>query len=178
MAKIARLMPLLLLLLLPGCYEIINGNILVVVKIEDKTLTSNDPFEAWRVSKEDHEDWKEHEEDLNHVVDAGFAIEISNTESNVDATAEFYISKDSTLSAEDLHTQSNIAFRVLRGITVPAGEEKRITWRESYRYLEHFKVMKQYVMDGKFWLYAKGVTTPLNISLTKTAVILTLNAKP
>jgi len=178
MSKRMKLIPLVLVLLFAGC--IVTGNILVVIELEDKHLTTNERFDKWHVSKEEHQDWKDHEDDIRHVVDVGFSVTIDNSSSNVDATGEFYISKDGELTADELDPDSAGVYRVLSGIVVPAGETKHITWQGSYKFLviENFATMKEYVMGGEFWLYVKGVGTPLDIWLEKPAVILTMNAKP
>lgn len=178
MAKKMILLLIALPLLAVGCFEIINGNVIVVVPLEDRNLIGDDSFQTWRVDKEEHEDWKEHEEDINHVVDIGFSVTLINNEDNAAASGDFYISKDSLLTAEDLHEESSVAFKVLGGIVIPANGRKHITWQESYRYMSNHDVIKKYIMSGKFWLYVKGVNPPINLSLTKTAAILTLNAKP
>jgi hypothetical protein len=176
MTKKMIIIPLILALLVTGC--IVTGNILIVVELEDKTLTTNDSFDQWLVSKDDHQEWKDHADDINHIVDVGFAVTLDNSASNVDATGEFYISKDGNLSADDLHPDSSNAYIILSGLVVKAGEIRKITWQESYKFLSNFKTLKQYGMDGKFWLYVKGVGTPLHLDVKKPAVIITMNAKP
>ena len=176
MTKKMILIPLIFALLVTGC--IVTGNILVVIELEDKTLTTNDSFDQWLVSKEEHSEWKDHADDIKHIVDIGFAVWLDNSASNVAATGEFYISKQGTLTANDLNANNPNAFVVLRGLEVGAGEVRKITWQESYKFLSNFKALKQYGMDGKFWLYVKGVGTPLNLQVKKPAVIITLNAKP
>ncbi len=170
------LISLMLLLFAAGC--LVTGNILLVIKLEDKHLTTNEKFDKWFVTKEDNEDWKKHQDDIKHVVDLGFSVTIDNTGSDEPATGSFYISKSGDLTLDDLEPDSKEAYIVLSGLTVPAGGKKHITWQGSYRYLRNFDVLKKYVMSGEFWLYVKGVSTPLDMTLTKTAVILTLNAKP
>lgn len=178
MAKKIILIPLALALLAVGCFEIINGNIIVVIPLADRTLEGSESFDKWFVTKEDHEDWKKYEEEINHVVDIGFSVTLTNNETSAPATGEFYISKDGNLKASDLHETSKVAFKVLSGIVVPAGGRKHITWQGSYRYMSNQDKLKSYVMSGEFWLYVKDATSPVNLSLTKTAAILTLNAKP
>jgi hypothetical protein len=168
-----------LALFLAGC--IVTGNILIVIELEeDKHLTTNDSFDKWLVSKDDpdNQEWRDHEDDINHIVDVGFAVTLDNSASNVDATGEFYISKDGNLNADDLHPDSSNAYIILSGIVVKAGEVRKIRWQESYDFLSNFKALKQYGMDGEFWLYVKGVGTPLDLWARKVAVILTVNAKP
>ncbi|MCK4656156.1 MAG: hypothetical protein KAT85_03970 [candidate division Zixibacteria bacterium] len=176
MTKKMIVIPLILALLVTGC--IVTGNILVVIELEDKTLTTSDSFDKWLVSKDEHQEWKDHADDINHIVDVGFAVTLDNGTSNVDATGEFYISKIGTLIAKDLHPDSSNAYIILSGLVVKAGEVRKITWQESYDFLSNFKTLKQYGMDGEFWLYVKGVGTPLNLQVKKPAVIITLNAKP
>ncbi len=176
MTKKMILIPLIFALLVTGC--IVTGNILIVIELEDKTLTTNDSFDKWLVSKEEHSEWKDHADDIKHIVDVGFAVTLVNSASNVDATGEFYISKDGNLSADDLNSSNSAVFIILSGLEVKAGETRQITWQESYDYLSNFKTLKKYGMDGEFWLYVKGVGTPLNLDIKKPAVIMTLNAKP
>ena len=172
-----KLISLGIALFFAGC--IVTGNILVVIELEeDKHLTTNDSFDQWLVSEDDHQDWKDHADDINHVVDVGFVVTLDNSASNVDATGEFYISKDGNLSADDLHPDSSNVYMILSGIVVEAGDIKTIRWQESYDYLSNFDALKQYAMDGEFWLYVKGVGTPLDLWARKIAVILTVNAKP
>ena len=169
------LIPLMLAIFTAGC--LVTGNFLLVIKLDDKELDTNKEFDKWRVSKEEHEDWDDHADQINHVVDLGFSVLIENN-GNEPATGTFYISESGDLTEGDLHPDSNKAYVVLTGITVPAGERKLITWQESYKYLRNFDVLKKYVMKGEFWLYVKGVAPELNIEFKKMAVILTLNVKP
>jgi hypothetical protein len=180
MTKKLMMITFALALLAVGCFEIVNGNFIVVIPLKDRDLTTDNSFDRWWVSKDDpdNEDWRDHQDDINHVVDIGFSVTLINNEPSTDATGEFYISKDSLLTAADLTESSTAAFRVISGLVVPAGTTKHITWQESYRYMSNMDVLKKYVMSGEFWLYVKGVETPLNLSLRKTAVIATLNAKP
>ena len=179
MTKKMIIIPLILALLVTGC--IVTGNILIVIELkEDKHLTTNDSFDKWLVSKDDpdNQEWRDHEDDINHIVDVGFAVTLDNSASDYDATGEFYISKDGNLSADDLHPDSSNAYIILSGLVVGARETRKITWQESYDFLSNFKALKQFGMDGEFWLYVKGVETPLDLWARNVAVIITLNAKP
>lgn len=177
MSKKVFVIPLILALLAASC--IVTGNILIVIELEDTTLSeATQSFHKWLVSKDEHQEWKDHADDINHIVDVGFAVTLDNSASDVDATGEFYISKDGNLNADDLTADNPDAFVVLSRLEVEAGAIRKITWQESYDFLSNFKTLKQYGMDGEFWLYVKGVGTPLNLDVKKLAVIMTLNAKP
>jgi hypothetical protein len=175
------LIPLALALLVAGC--IVTGNILVVIKLTEYDNTLLDPdhsFDVWLVNREDHQDWKDHADDINHVVDFGFSVTFDNSSSNVPANGEFYISMKGDLTAEDLYPDADTmgVYRIFSGLTVPAGDSRHVTWQQSYKYLQNFDKMKEYVMEGKFYLYVKDVDPNVYLYLRKPAVILTLNAKP
>jgi hypothetical protein len=175
MMKMMRYLPLLLLVVFVGC-NIITGNKLIVIELGDQSISgTSSGFEKWRVSKDEHGAWKDNAEDIKHVVDLGFAVQIKN-DTNVVATAKFYVSEDSTLS--NVNAVESEATLVLSDISVAANSTKTITWQESYDYLENFDTLKELVLKGKFWLYATAVGSPVDVTFHNTAVILTINVKP
>ncbi len=177
MKKMLKYLPLLLLVLFVGC-NIITGNKLIVIELGDATVEgTSSGFEKWRVSKDDPKNgtWKDHAEDIKHVVDLGFAVQIKN-DANVVATAKFYVSEDSTLST--VTEVDSLATLVLSGISVAANSTKIIKWQDSYDYLHNFDTLKELILKGKFWLYATAVGSPVDVTFHNTAVILTINAKP
>ena len=62
MKKLLILLPLALVVLFVGCKWIINGNVLVILDLDDKHLTSTTDFHMWEVSKDMSQTWKDHEE--------------------------------------------------------------------------------------------------------------------
>jgi len=174
MKRTTKFLPLIVAFLFAGC--IVTGNVLIVIELEDAGLQTGEDFKVWEVSKEKSSDWKEHEDDINHVVDIGFSMIITNNNTANAATGEFYISKNGNL-ANASQVRAN-GIKILGGIEVAPGATKKITWPDSYNYLSNFDILKQYVMDGGFWVYATGIGTNLNIDIKNPAVILTINAKP
>lgn len=167
-----KFLPLLAVLLLAGC--IVSGNFIIVYKLADTHLTSNDDFERWEVSKELEEDWEDHAEDIKHIVDVGFAMKITNNNPTQTATGDVYISKNGNLSsASEVIAEGT---PILTGMQVAAGSELVITWRKSYDYLSNFETLKKYIIDGEFYAYAIGVGTALDVDVTRIAVIITVNA--
>jgi len=167
--------PLLVILAFAGC-NIITGNVLIVIELDDATLQTNDDFKVWKVSKEEHGEWKDHEADIKHVVDLGFSLILDNSRGTSLATGDFYVSKDGTLgTAAEVIANATM---VLEDITVDPGATRKITWQQSYEFLGNFDTLKKFVMDGEFYFYAVGIGTPLDLDLKKVAIILTINAKP
>ncbi len=166
-----KFLPLLAVLLLAGC--IVSGNFIIVYKLSDTRLTSNDDFERWEVSKELEEDWEDHAEDIKHIVDVGFAMKITNNNPTQAATGDVYISRNGNLSSAAEVIAEGIP--VLTDMEVAADSELSISWRKSYDYLSNFDVLKQYIIDGEFYAYAIGVGTALDVDLTRIAVIITVN---
>jgi hypothetical protein len=173
MRRFAKYIPLPILLLCAGC--LVSGDVVVVVELKDAHLQTLDDSRTWFVSKDSVSDWKDHFEDINHVVDVGFSMTITDSNQTDDATGDFYISKTLLTGSDDIKAQGT---KILSGIKVSAGSSKHITWQESYTYLSNFSVLKQYVMDGEMYVYAVGIGENLDVGLTKIAVILTINAKP
>jgi len=167
--------PLLVILAFAGC-NIITGNVLIVIALDDATLQTNDDFKVWKVSKEEHGEWKDHEADIKHVVDLGFSVIFDNSAGTDEATGDFYVSEDSTF-ASAAEVRAN-AKAVLTGITVAAGATRKITWQQSYEFLGNFDTLKKFVMDGEFFLYAVDIGTNFDLDVKKAAIILTINAKP
>jgi len=127
------------------------------------------------VSKEEHSDWKDYEDKIQHVVDLGFSVIFENNSASK-ATGDLYVSKDGTLtSAQDVIDN---AVKVLSGIVVDPNSDKRISWQGSYEFLGNFDTLKKFVMDGEFYLYAVGIGDNLNLDLRKIAIILTVNTEP
>jgi len=175
MKKMLMYLPVLLLVVFVGC-NIITGNKMVVIEIEDKVLSGDaSSYDKWRISKEDHQTWKDHEADLKHVVDLGFVTKIINF-GNGDATAKFWVSSDSTYaSATEIEANATL---VLSGITVPVADSVIIKWQDSYDYLENFDTLKKLVLDGEFWLYATAISSFVLVEFKNNAVVLTINAEP
>jgi len=175
MKRMLKFAPLLVILAFAGC-NIITGNVLIVIELDDETLQTGDDFKVWKVSKEDHGEWKDHEDDINHVVDIGFSLIFDNSRSASEARGDFYVSTDGTFGT-GAEVEANAA-KVLSGIEVGQGATRRITWQQSYEFLGNFDTLKKFVMDGEFYLYAVGIGTPLDLDVKKAAIILTINAKP
>jgi hypothetical protein len=173
MRRFAKYIPLPILLLCVGC--LVSGDVVVVVELDDAHLQTSDDSRTWFVSKDSVSDWSDHFEDINHIVDVGFSMTITNNNQTDNATGDFYISKTLLTGTDNITSEGT---KILSGITVPAGTSKHITWQESYTYLSNFSVLKQYVMDGEMYVYAVGIGENLDVDLTKIAVILTVNAKP
>ncbi len=174
MKKLLMYLPILLIIAFVGC-NIITGNILIVIDLDDQTVTGESSgFESWPVDREDFSDWKDHADDLNHVVDLGFATQIINN-GNSEATARFWVSENPYADVASVEANATL---VLNTITIPAGATKKITWSESYDYIENFDTLKELIMKGKFWLYATAVSSNVNVTFHKNAIILTINAKP
>lgn len=176
MKKQIRILALLAALLFAGC--IVTGNVVVVIPLEPNpiNLVGDDDFYKWRASKDEHSDWEDHYEDINHIVDLGLSFTLTNNSSQTYAYGEIWISKDSTFqSAAEVKAG---AIRVFSRLRVNAGKSTHITWSQSYQYLEHFDELKQYALDGYFWVYATAVSDDLDVTFKKPAVILTVNGKP
>jgi len=174
MKRLLKFLTLALILITAGC--IISGNILVVVKLPDKSLKSNQDTEMWEVSKDNVGDWADHFDDINHIVDVGFTMIITNNNTTDAATGQFYISKrDDFNSAEEVKEDGIL---LLSGLTVSAGKSLTVKWQESYDYLSNFDALKKYAMTGQFYVYAIGLGESIDIDIRRVAVILTINAKP
>jgi hypothetical protein len=179
MRNFIKLLPLLLLpvIICAGC-NIITGNKLIVIKITPPDLNvsgESDGFEVREVSREMNDTWDEHHDQIRHLVDLGFAMLITNNLSS-DATAAIYVSERS-----DLATKADImeqATRVIKPVLVPGDDYTKITWQQSYDYLENFDTLKKLVLTGKFFVYAVGVQPTTDVTFSKTAVIMTINAEP
>jgi hypothetical protein len=156
----------------------VTGNVLVVIELEPNPidLVGDNDFYKWRASKDEHQDWKDHYDDINHIVDMGLSFTLTNNSQSYDAYGEIWISKDSTF--QNAAAVKAGAIRIFSRLGVGAGKSTHITWSQSYQYLEHFDELKQYALDGYFWVYATCVSDDLNVTFKKPAVILSVNGKP
>ncbi len=177
MNRLVKFLPALLLALVAGC--IVTGNILFIIELDPVSLDTSKTFDMWEVTEEDNDDWKDHKDQIKHVVDAGFTLRIENLNQNDKATGDIYISKENALDEGwDVNDIIANATKILSGITVAPGGTRVITWSQSYDFLSNFDVLVKYIMDGEMYVYAVGIGDNLDIEVTKIALIITINAEP
>lgn len=140
--------------------------------IEDDIYSVENDVDMAEVDLMEHEEWQKHHDDIKGINRILFAFWVKN-HSDVDASAQFYISEDCSLSTIEEIRDPHKATLVLEGVSVPARDSVFISAKESYRYLRHLDVLEESLIAGHFCLYCIADSAPFEIEVPEsTAVIL------
>jgi hypothetical protein len=146
-----------------------SSTIRLTYYIKDRIYSVEDEVERASVSLQEESVWQDHHDDVKGISRVLFAFWVINQDDS-EAVAQFYVSKDSTLStAEEVR---NGATLVLDGVSVPAGDSVYITAQDSYRYLRNSDELKERLMEGRFALYCIAQNVPFEILVPDSAAVM------
>ena len=157
-------------LVLTAC--IVSGQFVVVIDWGGFASTG-DHLTTKTVDVTDNPTWKDHEGDIQDIIDVKFKVEISNLESD-SAKGEVYVSADSLATVALVRSS---ATRILHGISIGPGETRKIGFDESASYRENLDALLSLVKVGKFYLYGIAENTPFSIEIkTGSQLLVTFSA--
>ena len=116
----------------------------------------------------ENETWKEHHEDVKGISRVLFAFWVIN-HGDVDATAQFYISKNCGLTTEE-EVRNGVTL-VVDGVSVPANDSTYITAQESCKHLRNLDVLEDRAIEGQFCLYCIAENAPFEIEVPDSAAV-------
>jgi hypothetical protein len=143
-----------------------SATLRVTYYIEDDIYHLDNKVESAEVDLRENREWQEHHDNIKGISRILFAFWVKNP-SVADATAQFYMSTDSSLAtAQDIIHQATL---VLDGIAVPAQDSVYITAAESYRYFRNVEELADRLIEGRFRLYCIAQEAPFEIEVPDSA---------
>lgn len=136
--------------------------------VKEGIYSVEDHVERAEVDLLENETWKEHHENIKSISRVLFAFWVIN-HGDVDATAQFYISKNCDLTTEE-EVRSG-ATLVVDGVSVPANDSTYITARESYKHLRNQDELGDRLIEGQFCLYCIAENAPFEIEVPDSAAV-------
>lgn len=148
-------------LLAAGC--IISGQFVITFAL-NKTIHSTDTVMDYVfVDLTDNSTWKDHEDDIQGIVDVKFEVRFKNN-LGTQTTGEVYISAGDTKHTTVGDVQAN-ATRILSGIVLAGGESQSISFSESAQFIENLSTVLDLLETGKFYIYGIADSVPFDITI-------------
>jgi hypothetical protein len=135
-------------ILLAGC-----GLISVTFLLDEDISQTDIPTDLYYygVDVTDEEDWEDHVDDIEQINWVSWELFLTNP-GVTDITFDGYI--------DDIDNPicfttgcASATTRVLKDITIPAGESRHITMGESFSFMENIDVAKTLAIEGQFHFY-------------------------
>lgn len=165
------LFPLLLMLLVSGCF-LFSGTGVIIFEVDNQDVHASPNFYKFTVNLEDDQDWKDNKDKLNSIEDIVFTFKLANTGAST-MTGQVYVSNDSTFTtAAEVESSATL---VMDGISVPAGDTLFVDMAHYYDLLKNFDTLRDLVKSGVFTAYGI-VPNPLEGKLYDAVVVVTFSA--
>jgi hypothetical protein len=155
-----------LALLVAGC--IVSVQKIIVVNISDEMVSTDEAINAEAIDLTDNEDWEEHKDEIQSVIDLKFACTIVNNEGTA-ATGRVYLSEDEYTTPEDI---DSLAVLFLDGIVIPANDSVVINFTGSAPYIHNLDPVLDLVEGGQFYIYGIAEDTPFSITIRREAKLM------
>lgn len=148
-------------LLAAGC--IISGQFVITFLLNQKIHSTDTVIDYVFVDLTDNGTWKDHEDDIQGIVDVKFEAQFTNNLSTQN-TGEVYISAGDSLYSSVAEVQAK-ATRILSGIVLPGDQSVSITFSESAAFIENLSTVLDLLESGKFYIYGIAGTLPFDITI-------------
>lgn len=148
-------------LLTAGC--ILSGQFVITFDLNQTIHSTDTQMDYVFVDLTTNGTWKDHEDDIQGIVDVKFEVQFTNNLS-AQNTGEVYIS-DSTHFYSTVADVKTNAKRILFGIVLPGDQSVPISFSESAQYIENLSTVLDLLESGKFYIYGIAGTLPFDITI-------------
>ncbi|MEW5702403.1 MAG: hypothetical protein AB1792_09260 [Candidatus Zixiibacteriota bacterium] len=152
-------LPAVLAVIVTGC--IVSGQFIIVLNIDNAIVSTHQALNSAYIDLTDNDTWKDHEEDIQNIVDVKFEATILNNLEDSAYGEVFFAAREYTTPQE----VRDSAFRVLSGILIPGNDSVQITFTESADYMPELSPgVLDLLETGTFYVY--GIAeTPFSITI-------------
>jgi hypothetical protein len=145
-------------IIIAGC--IVSGQFVIVLNIDNEMVSTNQALSSTLVDLTDNETWKDHEKDIQNIVDVKFEATIVNNRPDSAWGSVYFADREFT----DADSVRAGAVQVLGGIRIPGWDSVQISFSESAVYMPELEKALDFVESGKFYVY--GIAdTPFSITI-------------
>ncbi len=144
-------LPLLLLVLVSGCWFLLSGTWVIVYAVADEDINPGVGLHKFDVDLTDEDVWVDHHDNLDNIEDVAMTFRFIN-ELSTEATGRIYVSSDNSLA--DTAAVKSSATLVLDGLTIPANDSLQVDLAFYYDILQNFETLRDLVKTGVFTAYA------------------------
>lgn len=171
-SKYLWLLPLLLMVLVSGCWFLLSGTFVVIYVVVDEDVHATEEYSKFTVDLTTEDAWQDHQDDLDNIEDIAITFKVVNPFISA-ATGQIYVSSDSLLA--DSASVVSSATLILDGFTIPGGDSLQFMMADYYDLLQNFEAFRDLVKTGVFTAYAI-VPEPLAMEIRHVVVIVTFSA--
>lgn len=148
-------------LLIAGC--IVSGQFVITFDLNQTIHSTDTVMDYVFVDLTDNGTWKDHEDDIQGIIDVKFEARFTNNLSTQN-TGEVYISAGDSLYSSVAEVQAK-ATRILSGIVLPGNQSVPISFSESAQYIENLSEVLDLLESGKFYIYGIAGTVPFDVTI-------------
>lgn len=166
-------LPLLLLVLVSGCWFLLSGTWIIVYAVADEEIDDTHPgLNIFDVDLTDEDVWVDHHDNLDNIEDVAMTFRFVN-ELPTEATGRIYVSSDNSLA--DTNAVKSSATLILDGLTIPANDTLQVDLAFYYDILQNFEALRDLVKTGVFTAYAI-VPSSTEVYIRYMVVVVTFSA--